>query len=234
MSNELRFLVHLDSLVGRDQELRILSEALLSTTDSPRPVAVTGMAGIGKTALVEWFAKQHAERFPGGYVRLSASEVQPDDRAFIAALVAHLALSPSEEDQGEPVRRRLLNLRTLLHIEDVDTRPMALAVAALVRRLRGCAAVVTGRFEALGAGSDWVAIRLGPIGPAEALELLAREHQPAADVAEEMAQRALAAAFEGSPLALRLGARLLKAGTTTADLLSMLEERGTTKDDQPP
>lgn len=234
MSSDLRRPVGVDLLVGRDEELRLLSEALLPPTGSPRPVVITGPGGIGKTALVAWFAKQHAERFPGGYVRLSARESQADDRALLAALAARLGLSPSREDKDEPVRKRLLDPPVLLHIEDVDTRAMALAVTALVRRLRGCAAVVAGRFEALGAGLDWSAIRLGPLGPEASMELLAMGQGSAGDADEDAARRTLVTALRGVPLALRLCARLVRAGKTPASVLAALEERRGPSDEPPP
>jgi ATP-dependent Clp protease ATP-binding subunit ClpA len=72
MSNEFFLPVELDFLlVGRDEELRTLSEALLRTAGGTHPVAVTGSGGMGKTALVAWFAKQHAAHFRGGYLRHS-------------------------------------------------------------------------------------------------------------------------------------------------------------------
>ncbi|APR87945.1 hypothetical protein A7982_13294 [Minicystis rosea] len=211
----------------------MLAEALAPAADAPRPVAITGPGGIGKSALVSSFAERHAARFPGGYVRLSSAQSTPDDRDLVAALATRLDIAPATENKEEAVRKRLLDPAALLHIEDVDSRAMTLAVAALVRRLRGVAVIVAGRFEALGAGLEGITLRLGPLKPEAAVRLLVTEGV-GLEVGEEARIRALAEALGRVPVALRLGARLLQAGEDPAQLVANIEERRSASDDGPP
>src|SRR5688500_13598558 len=84
--------------VGREPELKLLAEALLPATGSVRPVAVCaihGMPGVGKSYLVDEFARLHAARFPGGYLRLTLlPEDTRDERALFAELSDRLELRP--------------------------------------------------------------------------------------------------------------------------------------------
>ncbi len=66
--------------VGRQAELAMLNRLSEATDGSIRVVAVTGTAGVGKTALVNHWAQDARERFPGGQLYVDLQGFSPHDR----------------------------------------------------------------------------------------------------------------------------------------------------------
>lgn len=219
-----------DAFVGRKMELLALAKGLLSSSSSARLASVCalqGVGGVGKSYLVEHFAKLHADPFfPGGLVRLSLeSNDGRDDRALFVALADRLGLRLGEIEPAAIVRERLHRPKMLLHIENVDTRSAATAVSAMVRRLDGCTVAVTGRYQGLGAASGWVKLLLEPFSESVALEQLAAEGCAALDEVDRNAQRRLIRALGGLPLAIHLAAGHLRDGRSAEWLIENLEAR---------
>ncbi len=57
--------------VGREADLKKLAAYLFPEDGRRRPVVVSGMAGVGKSYLVDRFYAENKDRFPGGYIRLA-------------------------------------------------------------------------------------------------------------------------------------------------------------------
>src|SRR5450432_2452909 len=70
-------------LVGRDEEMAVLRQMLGES--GPLVVFVHGIAGIGKTALIEAFAVE-ARAWGTTVVRLDCRSMEPTDHGFLAAL----------------------------------------------------------------------------------------------------------------------------------------------------
>jgi hypothetical protein len=70
-------------LVGRDEEMAVLRQLL--DEGGPLVVFVHGMAGVGKTALVEAFAVE-ARAWGTTVLRLDCRSMEPTERGFLAAL----------------------------------------------------------------------------------------------------------------------------------------------------
>jgi hypothetical protein len=85
-----------DVFVGREADLKKLAAYLFPEDGSRRPVVVSGMAGVGKSYLVDRFYAENKDRFyaenkdrfPGGYIRLA---LDPENPAAAAELLAQIA-----------------------------------------------------------------------------------------------------------------------------------------------
>ncbi len=195
--------------VGREAQLARLEEVLLA--DAPRPTAlcaVHGMPGIGKSYLAHHFARRHRDAFPGGVVLLAPqSGAFPAPDALIAEVADRLDLPGGAHVWGA-VRARLQAPRTLLLVENVDDAEAEHHAGELVRRLEGCALLLTGRRRApcVDAGCVPVAVDVLPLD--QAVELLERElGAPGAPRAE---LEELAHDLGRLPLALHLAAGAIR------------------------
>src|SRR5215470_12035767 len=85
MSGTLRTLLgaRAAAVVGRQAERAVLLE--LAERDRPLVVAVHGIAGIGKTALLAAFAED-ARAHGAAVVSLDCGGIEPTERGFLAAL----------------------------------------------------------------------------------------------------------------------------------------------------
>ncbi|RPE41899.1 DNA-binding SARP family transcriptional activator [Streptomyces sp. Ag109_O5-1] len=137
---------------GRTAVREALHRALTPAEAAPAVAVVSGMAGVGKSALALYAAHQLRERFPDGqlYVNLHGSTpgVPPLAAAqALAALLRDLGADPrhipEHPDAAAALLRSLLApTRTLLLLDDAEN-------AAQVRQLLpggpGCAVIVTSR-----------------------------------------------------------------------------------------
>ncbi|MFF4341675.1 BTAD domain-containing putative transcriptional regulator [Kitasatospora sp. NPDC001540] len=138
--------------VGRQEQLDALRRTLLAASDRPAVAVVSGMAGVGKSALAVRCADALRTDFPDGQLFLNLRGATPG----LTPLSAHAALTALLHGLGTPpgtvpadadsaaalLRTTLTGTRTLLVLDDA-------ADAAQVRPLLpadpGCAVLVTSR-----------------------------------------------------------------------------------------
>ncbi|MFC5182612.1 AfsR/SARP family transcriptional regulator [Actinomadura harenae] len=205
----------LRDFTGHDADRDAIEELLRAGATAPVPptVHVTGPPGIGKTALALHVAHRVGDAFPDGQIHVQLAGASMVPREVVAVLGEVLrALGVQNGDIPDTLdgraalyRSRLAGRRVLVFADDA-------ADAAQVRPLLpgepGSALLVTGRSRHLGLdGARVVDVR--PLGPAEAVDLLAEIIGPERVARERPAADAIAAACDGFPLALRIaGARL--------------------------
>ncbi|MDI1434794.1 NB-ARC domain-containing protein [Polyangium sorediatum] len=221
--------------VGRDDELRKLAETLLPASGDPKVAAVCavqGMPGVGKSYLADKFAHDHVADFPGGTYRLALT---PDEQktgrdladSWIRDLAERLRVVGSPNEQAARVRHALRASRALVHLENVDGKDAADAAVVFAHDLRGCALIVTGRYQGLGVTPGWVAIPINTFDEKTAITLLDAELGLARTKAEQEARRRLVRELGGLPLALHLAAGYLRVGGYDVDtFLAELWRRG--------
>lgn len=169
--------------VGRQAELAQLDACLDEWAGGPTTVvisAVSGMAGIGKTALALRWAHQVAGRFSDGqlYVNLrgydDADAVSPADAllGFLEALEVPLARIPSSTDARAGLYRSLLASRQMLVV--LDNARDSDQVRPLLPGAGRCVVVVTSRDHLRGLVSAEGAkpLTLGVLSDEESLSLL--------------------------------------------------------------
>jgi tetratricopeptide (TPR) repeat protein/transcriptional regulator with XRE-family HTH domain len=144
--------------VGRDEELAALTVLLEQAKKSAAPTlvisAITGTAGVGKTALAVHWAHQHIEEFPDGqlYVNLrgfdpSGTPLQPVTavRQFLDALPVPQARVPAGSDAQIGLFRSLLADKRMLIV--LDNVRDAEQVRPLLPGTAGCMALITSRSQ---------------------------------------------------------------------------------------
>ncbi|MFF7488801.1 BTAD domain-containing putative transcriptional regulator [Streptomyces luteogriseus] len=197
------------------------------TAPDPRPTAViSGMAGVGKSALALHVAHQLAERFPDGQLHLDLHGATPGmppltPAQALTTLLRDLGAEPCRiperpEAAAALLRSLLAPTRTLLVLDDA-------ASAAQVRPLlpggAGCGVIVTSR-SPLAALDGAARFPLAPLSDEESAELLrrasGREGLDGTDAA-----RLLVELTGRLPLALRVvAARLAARRALTPDALA--------------
>ncbi|GAA3102943.1 hypothetical protein GCM10010464_77870 [Pseudonocardia yunnanensis] len=202
---------------GRETELAAIVDALGETGPrSGAPVVITGMAGVGKTALAVRAAHGVADRFPDGALFAdlrghspAAPTAVPDVLArFVRTLGLPADALPTDEDELVAAYRSLLADRRMLVVLD------GAASAEQVRPLlpgSGCGVLVTSRADlaglAVSPGSHRIVLDVlsGPDGRA----LLAGVLGAPRVAAEPAAADELVRLCGGSALALRVAAAQL-------------------------
>ncbi|MFC4119992.1 BTAD domain-containing putative transcriptional regulator [Nonomuraea zeae] len=199
---------------GRQRETAELSRILLDADSTALPVAaVSGRAGMGKSALVVHVAHRLRDRFPDGqlYVDMRGSRHTPTDPSdalarFLRALGAATDDIPaSMEERAERFRCLLSHRRLLVLLDDAaDTAQ----IEPLLPGVAACGVLVTSR-KRLTPLAGAQEVRLGVLDPEPAVELLARIAGGGRVAAEAGTAYELAALTGHLPLALRVaGARL--------------------------
>ncbi|MFC4515296.1 BTAD domain-containing putative transcriptional regulator [Streptomyces ehimensis] len=203
----------LADFVGREPEVARLTEAL-RPGDGPRPVCViTGMAGIGKTALAVHAAHGLAPQYPDGqlYADLRGTGERPARPVdVLVRLLECLGVPTARPSDGLDrlsalYRSRLTGRRTLLLLDDAAD---AHQVRPLLPGAPGCAVLVTSRAP-LAALAGARAVHPGCLPPDRSTELLGRIIGHHRTAAEEEAARRIAELCGGLPLALRIAGGLL-------------------------
>lgn len=196
--------------------------------------AITGTAGVGKTALAVRFAHQMAGRFPDGqlYVNLRGYDPgQPVSAAdalagFLRALGVPGQHIPAEPDERAARYRSLLAGRRMLVL--IDNAGSVEQVRPLLPGTAGCVAVVTSRDSLVGLvardGARRLDLNLLPL--AESVGLLRALIGGRAD-ADPAAAEALAGQCARLPLALRVAAELAatRPGVPLASLVGELSDQ---------
>jgi tetratricopeptide (TPR) repeat protein len=212
--------------VGRDDELAAIERAI---TEAPGArvavVAVQGMAGVGKSFLVEQFCVRHRSEL-GVLCRWVLDPMKLERAEFGLLAIAQQAGIDCDRTPIQVVPSLLVEHKALVHIDNVDSAEAAEIVVDLLDRLSGLPAVVTGRYAALGTtpGAGWVRVEVECLDLERSVDVLRAElegHGPAdADLRE------LATALGGLPLALHLAAGYLRRGASVAGFLERLSASG--------
>ena len=217
--------------VGRGREIEAIERAIAAVPGARvAVVAVQGMAGVGKSFLVEQFCARHAARF-GAMCRwvLDPTKLGRAE-AGLVEIARQAGLDPDRTAPAE-IPALLADRRVLLHIDNVDSAEAAAVVVELLARLPALPAIVTGRYTALGTtpGARWARVPVECLDDAASVALLRAElgeDASGGDAPDEPALRALAAAVGGLPLALHLAAGYLRGGYSAAGFLERLRASG--------
>jgi tetratricopeptide (TPR) repeat protein len=219
---------------GRSEELNQLDSLLAEQTGTP--AAVSGTAGVGKTALAVHWAHRVADRFPDGQLYVDLRGYDPEQpmpaadalAAFLRALGVEGADVPAAPAERAARYRSLVAGRRLLVI--LDNAGSLEQVAPLVPGTGSCFVVVTSRDSLPGLVVRHGARRLDLdlLAPEEAVDLLRGLVGSRVD-AEPGAAAELVRRCARLPLALRVAAEIAAARPTTplTDLVAELaDERG--------
>ncbi|MCJ1678528.1 NB-ARC domain-containing protein [Streptomyces sp. APSN-46.1] len=220
---------------GREPELRSLAAALApNPAGRPRRVLLTGMAGVGKTALAVRAAHAAHAHFPDG--QLHASLCHPDGTPKDpGAVLVELLRALGEPGGAEQRAGDLTDLTDLVRLYRsrtagrrllilLDNAVSCLQVDALLPNTPEAAVLITSQTPLVTVTGRHIPVR--PLPADDSLALLAEIAGPER-IAEELdAARELAAYCGGLPLALRiLGSRLaVRPHWTVARLAQRLHD----------
>jgi tetratricopeptide (TPR) repeat protein/transcriptional regulator with XRE-family HTH domain len=223
------------AFTGRDRELRRLDQVL---SDGGQVIAITGTAGVGKTALALHWAHRVSGRFPDGRLHTdlrgyspAGAAVRPAEvvRGFLDAFGIPPEQVPAEPDTQVALYRSLLDGKRVLVV--LDNARDADQVRSLLPGAPGCLAVVTSRSTLTGlvATSTAHPIDLKPLDLATARDLLAHRIGPSRVAGSRRAVDDIVAACAGLPLALAIVAA--RAATNAAVSLEGLADELSNKQD---
>ncbi|MFC6064715.1 AfsR/SARP family transcriptional regulator [Streptomyces ochraceiscleroticus] len=220
-----------DPFLGRDEQVAALYEALAPRGGRAATAVLSGMAGVGKSALAVHVAHGLREQYPDGQLFLNLHGANPG----VAPMSALQALEVLLRDLGVPsgrvpdevhaasalLRSTLAGARTLLVLDDA-------AGAAQVRPLLpagpGCAVLVTSR-SPLAALDGAVHLPLARLAERDSVDLISRVSGHGRVPADSPAARRLAELCGQLPLALRVVAARLAArrALTVEALVELLD-----------
>lgn len=217
---------------GRDAELRALDEALDDAGDAATIMVVTGMPGVGKTALTLHWARRVADRFPDGqlFVDLRGHATEPAlaPRDALAGFLRALGADPASVPAGvaeaaADYRSRVAGARLLVVL---DNAASAEQVRPLLPGAPGCLTLITSRYRLDGLLAHEGARRttLRPLPDAEARDVLTATLDPRQ--VDDAALGELVALCGGLPLALRIAAANIELDGVT-DLADHVREMRT-------
>ncbi len=210
-----------DLFVGRSSERDALAAALFPASGTRRAVVVSGMAGVGKSYLVDRYFWENTARFPGGYVRLAFDPDKPATAVDLLSALRDRLKLPVGDDGA--LAARLLSPLTLVHLENADTIETGQIAGDLAISLPGCALVISARLRRLGTDAGWREVVLTTFDTATALEQLRAELGTESPGRESWP--ALAEALGYLPLALHLAAGHLRAGSRADAFLRRLRAK---------
>ncbi len=226
------------NFTGRQRELAEMTAALdrAGSESAVRALvisAISGTAGVGKTALALHWAHHAADRFPDGQLYVNLRGYDPDPpvlpadvlAGFLQALGVHGPEIPAGLDQRSALYRSMLHGRRVIVL--LDNARDAEQLRPLLPGASSCVAVVTCRNSLTGLVAREGAWRLDLDGlpPADAVSLLRALIGRRVD-AEPDAAAVLASFCCGLPLALRVAAELAvsRPDVALADLVGELAE----------
>lgn len=210
-----QLLADIPDFVGRSTEAAALVARLTAPDAGAVPVAaISGQAGVGKTALALHVAHRVREWFPDGqlYVNLRGAGGQPLAPAdvlarFLRALgVGGSGIPEDLEERGALFRSRLAGRRVLVLLDNVDAEHQ---VRPLVPGTPGCAVLVTSRAVLAGLENART-VDLAVLDGEQAVALLASVAGGSRVDAEPADAQRIVALCGRLPLAVRIaGARLV-------------------------
>ncbi|NBF00424.1 MULTISPECIES: AfsR/SARP family transcriptional regulator [unclassified Nonomuraea] len=219
---------------GREPQLRMLNGLLEESIPETAIALITGMAGVGKTALAVRWAHRVRDRFPDGQLFLNLgghSAVGPMSAAdglarCLRALGTSADQVPADQEEAAAVYRSLLADRRVLVVLD-DARQVG-QVRPLLPAGPGSLVIVTSRERLLGliAHDGARTVELSPLAPDEGRALLIDALGAERVEAERTAVDALIRTCSGLPLALGIVAANLSAWSgSIAEYHAELTER---------
>lgn len=217
---------NLPDFTGRGAELDALLQ-VLTTADGPpgtvRMAAVTGMGGVGKTALAVHAGHLAASAFTDGHLYIDLRGYGPGDPVSPVRALGQLLRAVGVDDRTIPdgvseaaalYRSRLADLRILILLDNANG---AAQVTPLLPGAAGSAVIVTSR-QALTTLPGFRQISLAPMSEADSVELLSRVAGSSRISTASAAGRSISQLTGRLPLAVRLiGARLAARPTWPVD-----------------
>jgi DNA-binding SARP family transcriptional activator/tetratricopeptide (TPR) repeat protein len=223
------------TFTGRAAHLRLLDRVAAGELGSATIVAITGMAGVGKTALAVHWAHRARGQFPDGTLFAdlrgfdpAAAPLAPNEvlDGFLRVLgVPPESIPSSLEERSALFRTQLDRLRMLVVLDNAATSEQ---VRWLLPASGGCLVVITSRSNLSGLatrhGAERVPVDVLP--PEDALALLRLVLGPERVAAESNEAAELTRLCGGLPLALRLAAERASnhPHLTLADLRRQLND----------
>ncbi|MFB7452743.1 BTAD domain-containing putative transcriptional regulator [Streptomyces sp. NPDC056194] len=206
---------NIPSFTGRTAETEVLDALLDGRPDGepPRVALVTGVAGIGKTALAVHWSHRAAASFPDGCLHVDLGSAPAAPGEVLGRLLRSLGATgdrlPDDEVSRISLYRRLLRGRRVLVVLD-DASSFA-QVAPLLPANGGCCVVVTSResMEELVLRHGAVRVPLGVLDRADSTALLDRIVTGGRTAASRAQTARLAELCDGLPLALCIAAARL-------------------------
>ncbi len=199
--------------VNRKAELELLDRLL---QEGPAVAVVSGLRGVGKSAISRWWAHQSQERFSDGqlYVDLGAvrrrggTSVSDVLGGFLRALGVHEEWIPAElPERAAMFRSMTAGLRLLVLVDDAEH---AAEVTPLCPASAGSAVVVTSHRQLRGLLVEGAApVRIDPLEEEQGVRLLAGMLGEERVTAERQPARELVRLCGGLPIALRVAAARL-------------------------
>lgn len=205
--------------VDRVDEVECALRAIDEWGERFRPlwVAVSGIAGIGKTELTHKFVRERLVRFPDGVLSLDLDEFRErgviDLRDVLAYLLRGLGVAP--EWSGHSLAAVLNQYRTKMEglriATIIDNARFSSEVEPLLSASGTSVVVVTshGPLADLEAGAA-VEIPLAPLGERDAMDLLLAVADDPRLAADEETALELVRLCDGLPLAIRVAARSIR------------------------
>jgi DNA-binding SARP family transcriptional activator/tetratricopeptide (TPR) repeat protein len=206
-----------EGFVGRVAELAALAATAAATASRPAVVTITGMAGVGKTALAIRAGHQLADRFPGGQLFLDlhgfTAGLEPVAPATALDRLLHSLGVPAEripettEDRAALYRSQLAVRRVLIVLDNAASEGQ---VVPLLPGGPGCLVLITSRLSLAGLDSG-APLALGVLSGSDAELLLGRllgDHPASTGQAAALAEVVELCGF--LPLAVRLAASRLR------------------------
>ncbi|MEU8633658.1 tetratricopeptide repeat protein [Amycolatopsis sp. NPDC048633] len=198
---------------GREQDLAGLDQLLTGSPDTGIAL-VTGMPGVGKTALAIRWAHRAAASFPDGQLFANLrgfADARPADPAdvlfgFLRALgMAERAIPRDADRLAACFRSAVAGRRMVVVLDDASS---AEQVRPLLPGTPSCAVVITSRTRLVGlvAREGAVPHQLGPLGTDDAIALIRHTAGPGRVDADPASAAELARVCGRLPLALRIAA----------------------------
>lgn len=200
--------------VGRPQELKSIADYLSGALESSLCV-ISGMAGVGKTALALQGAWAASTSFPDGCFFLDFGETTPHGAQEVLGSLLKLIGVPEERLPARPDalanlwRSRTRDKRLMLVLDNVRS---AADVAPLLSSDPGCKVIVTSR-KRLSALDEATHVPVGVLTDTEAGALFRTAGGERAACAPEAAVRAVVEYCGRLPLAVRIVAARLRSGS---------------------